>query len=95
MKNKIGVILVLGILISFGISNGSYAALVTVTDTTDFFSDRTEEADDLLSYGGLWVNEIEGALDWVEWTHHFAVPLEEPVSATLTAHITGWPQSVA
>ena len=87
MKNKIGVILILGLLVSFSFVNVSYAAFVTVTDTTNFLSDRTDPVEDLLNYGGSYVNKLEGSLDWVGWTHHFTAPAEEPFLATLTVSL--------
>jgi len=89
MKNKIGVILILGLLVSLSFANLSYAAFVTVTDTTNFLFDGTgtDPVEDLVSYGGSYVNELEGTFDWVGWTHHFEVPVVEPVSATLTVYL--------
>ena len=70
-----------------GFGNLSYASPVIVTDTTNFFSDHTNPAEDLLGYGGSYVNKLEGSFDWVGWTHHFEVPAEEPVLATLTLYL--------
>jgi len=87
MKNKIGVILVLSLCLSLGFANSSRASIVTVTDTTNFFSDHTDPEIDLVDNGGSYVNKLEGSSDWVRWTHHFAVPTEEPISAALTVYL--------
>ena len=87
MKSKLGGILVLSLLVSLGFASLSCANIVTVTDTTNFLPYQTNPAEDLMSFGGLYVNKLEGPLDWVNWTHHFAAPAEEPSSAMLTVYL--------
>jgi hypothetical protein len=87
MKNKISIILIMSLLVLLGFASLSHANTVTLTDTTNFFFDHTDPAEDLVDYRGLYVNKLEFATDWVGWTHHFAAPDEEPVSATLTVYL--------
>jgi hypothetical protein len=87
MKNKIGVILVLSLCLSLGVANSSRASIVTVTDVTEFLDHDTNPHEDLIGFDGLFVNKLEFASDWVGWTHHFSIPAEKPVLATLTVYL--------
>jgi len=56
---------------------GGVAGADLLTDTT-VFDDTTaislDGSDDLVSYGGSQVNLLEGAWDYVRWTHQFDPP---------------------
>lgn len=63
-----------GILLFFGTVSIAGATPITFTDTTIFTAltaTGTNLTDNLDSYGGDYVNELEGFGDWVQWTHHY------------------------
>ena len=57
-----------------------------LTDTTKFYASGTDEAGDLLGYGGTIVNYLGGTADYVTWKHQFTFnPAADHLdSATLT-----------
>ena len=57
-----------------------------ITDITTFNSTGTNPAEDYVSHGQGTVNKLDGALDYVKWTHHFDFdpPAEEVLSGTIT-----------
>lgn len=66
------------------------AAVITLTDTTVFTATGTDAAGDLNSYGGNYVNVLEGTGDHVTWTHHYTFDpaAESLISATLALSFT-------
>ncbi|MFO7287887.1 MAG: PEP-CTERM sorting domain-containing protein, partial [Gammaproteobacteria bacterium] len=57
-------------LLAVGVGAGSAQAALIV-DTIDFTASGTNPAHALLGYGYGTVNKLDGALDYVSWTHHF------------------------
>ena len=63
-----------GMLLLFGTVSVAGATPITFTDITTFTASTatgTNSTDDLDSFGGDYVNELEGLLDWVKWTPSF------------------------
>lgn len=68
------------------VSGAALASPITLTDVTEFSHDGTNSPSDLNGYGGDYVNELEGATDYVSWTHQytFTPAADELVSGTIT-----------
>ena len=79
--NRFLKILVLSVFVVFLATGGAFAVPITFTDTTTFFAGGTNDAD-LVSYGGNYVNQLEGFGDHVRWTHHYT-PTPQVLSGTL------------
>jgi hypothetical protein len=75
-------------LLAIGMAHISYASPLPFTDTTTFTDSGTLAPEDLVSYGGLKVNKLEGSFDHVRWTHH--IEFEPPAQAVLTGTLTIW-----
>ena len=58
------------------------ASALTFTDTTVFNAYNTNASEDLDSYGGQFVNELEYITDWVSWTHYFEF---DPAAASINS----------
>ncbi|WP_111496962.1 MULTISPECIES: PEP-CTERM sorting domain-containing protein [Marinobacter] len=65
------------------------ATVITLTDTTKFLSDATDAPEDLQSYGGRYVNKLEGFLDHVSWKHQYVFDpaASELLTGTLTLYL--------
>lgn len=88
-------VLVCAAVLVFGITNMAGATPITFTDTTLFTPTGTVEEEDLVAYGGWFVNKLELVGDFVTWTHNFdfVPPYEEILSGTLTVSLRddcGW-----
>jgi hypothetical protein len=79
------------LLLVIGLATSSGASPITFTDTTWFREDGkgTNPPEDLVSYGYGSVNKLDGAFDFVRWTHHFEFypPAQEVLSGTLTVSL--------
>ena len=69
----------------FGAVSLAHAAPISLQDVTKFTSGGTDSADDYDSHGWGAVNKLDGALDYVKWTHTFEFnpPADTILSATL------------
>jgi len=68
--NRFLKVLMLSVFSVFLATGSAVAVPITFTDTTTFSAGGTNDAD-LVSYGGNYVNQLEGFGDHVRWTHHF------------------------
>ena len=59
------------LLLVIGLATSSGASPISFTDTTFFSAGGTNLPEDLVSYGYGTVNKLDGAFDFVRWTHHF------------------------
>ncbi|MCD6570053.1 MAG: PEP-CTERM sorting domain-containing protein [Deltaproteobacteria bacterium] len=84
MKKVLGCLIALILILGF--AEMTWASPITFTDTTQFYANHTDPAEDLVSYGGDFVNELEWFRDHVKWTHHFdfVPPAAKVLSGTLT-----------
>lgn len=61
---------------------------MTLTDTTNFYSDGTDAPEDLIGYGGHSVNKLEHLLDYVSWKHQYT--FEPAADHLLSGTLTLW-----
>jgi hypothetical protein len=55
------------------LSSHAFATPITFIDTTSFSSGGTDAQEDLVAYGGVYVDELEGCGDFVSWKHQFTL----------------------
>ena len=60
------------------------AGATLLVDTTTFTPTGTNSAEDLDGYGYGTVNELDGYLDYVSWTHHFTF---DPAAASINSGV--------
>ena len=65
------VILASAVAFVFGFAGVSVGALFTINDITYFHEYTTTAQEDLIDYGGHFVNKLEYSGDWVKWTHYY------------------------
>ena len=89
-KVKKFIVTSVALLLVIGLATSSGASPITFTDTTLFTAGGTDPSEDLVSYGYGTVNKLDGAFDFVRWTHHFEFypPAQEVLSGTLTVSLT-------
>lgn len=71
---------------AISLAGAAGAIPITFTDVTSFAKDGTAPAEDLDDSGWGSVNRLEGAFDFVQWTHHydFTPPAQNVVSGSVT-----------
>ncbi|MDX1757845.1 MAG: PEP-CTERM sorting domain-containing protein [Marinobacter sp.] len=62
------------------LSGAAFASPITLTDITHFTAGGTDAPGDLDGSGGDYVNKLEGAADYVAWTHQYTF---EPAAGEL------------
>jgi hypothetical protein len=83
----------LGVMLVFWVVQAVDAAPVTFTDTTEFGQFATNPVEDLIDYGGQFVNKLEHGGDFLLWAHNFSfVP---PAAEVLSGALTLWLQDDA
>ena len=87
MRKSIVTLFAIFVLIAIPVISG--ATPITFMDTTLFNATGTDAPEDLISYGGNFVNELEGELDYVTWEHQFTLipQASQILSATLTVQL--------
>jgi hypothetical protein len=58
--------------LAFVLCLSGWAGATTLTDTTLFYGNGTNQAGDLVAYGGSSVNKLEFFSDYVTWNHMFS-----------------------